>query len=225
MVRKLSILIFFLIANISLFAQQKNYLAFIPKDYDTLQVAKGDLNRDGIADVVLAVYPIWEKNKDITKEIDIDSLPQRLLIVLFNTKKGYIQAALSQKAILCIECGGIFGDPFAGIEITKNVLFIQHYGGSAWRWSYTHKFRYQNKKFYLIGQTINSYWNVKNCDKLNDFAGTEYEDINFITGQYERKKISENCELLENKKGKRNTKSLISLSGFDIDSDDFIIDN
>ena len=126
--------------------------------------------------------------------------------------------AKSEKAILCKDCGGIFGDPFAGIEINKNVLSINHYGGSNWRWGYTHRFRYQENDFFLIGQTSNSYWSVENCDKLNDFAGTKYEDINFITGQYEKKEISEDCKLLENKKGKRKIEQLISLSNFEIDN-------
>ena len=81
-----------------------------------------------------------------------------------------------------------------------------------------HKFRYQKGDFYLIGQSILSYWDVKNCEKLNDFAGTDYEDINFLTGQYERKKISEDCKLLENKKGKKKVQPLVSLAKFEINN-------
>ena len=87
--------------------------------------------------------------------------------------------------------------------IDKNILIVSHYGGSAWRWSITDKFRFQDNDWYLIGETKNSYWVVERCDKLNGFAGTDYEDVNFVTGDFEIKKISQDCKLLENKKGKK----------------------
>ena len=150
--------------------------------------------------------------------IDTDSIPPRLLVILFGTEKGYFQSERSPSALLCKYCGGVFGDPFAGITIANNVLSIFHYGGSAWRWSIIDKFRFQNNGWFLIGETKNSYWDVKMCDKLDDFAGTEYEDINYVTGQYERKKISEDCKLLENKKGKRAIQPLTALFKFKIDN-------
>lgn len=208
----------FLFAGLFIVSQlraQKDFHSFIPKDYDTLAVAKGDLNKDGIEDAVLVLYHNWEKKEDWMQQ-DGDSMPQRMLVILFGTENGYKQVAQSTKAILCKTCGGIYGDPFEGIEIGKGLLTIYHYGGSAWRWAYTHKFRYQDGQFYLIGSTHNSYWDVKNCDKLNDFAGTDYEDINYLTGQFERKRISENCKLLENRKGKRPIKPLISLAKFTV---------
>jgi hypothetical protein len=200
-----------------LHGQGKDSKFFIPAGYDTLQAVKGDLNKDGIDDLAMVVYPKWEDDSDWLEK-DVDSLPKRLLIILFGTSNGYVKVAESEKAILCKSCGGIFGDPFAGIAINKNVLQIDHYGGSNWRWAYTHKFRYQDSGFFLIGQTTNSYWSVKHCDKLKEMAGTDYEDINFITGQYERKRISEDCKLLENKKGKDKGAPLMPLSKFEIDN-------
>lgn len=187
--------IIFIISN-SLYSQQKNIYSFVPTGYDTLGVAKGDLNNDKIDDYVLALYHKNEKKEDRS----VDSFPPRLLIILFGAKNGYIQSVISSTALLCKGCGGIFGDPFAGIEIKNNVLQIDHYGN-----------------WYLIGQTMNSYWNVKHCDKLDDFAGTNNEDINFITGDYEIKKISENCKLLVNKKGKRKILPLVMLNKFSIE--------
>jgi hypothetical protein len=187
----------------------------MPKGYDTLGIARGDLNRDGIEDVVLVLYGEAEKeNTDSLK----DSLPPRLMLILLGDGAGYQQVAKSSTAIMCKDCGGVFGDPFQGIDIKNNVLIISHYGGSAWRWYYTHRFRFQNKQWCLIGRTSGSFWNVKQCEKWDDFAGTKYEDINFITGQYERKEISEDCKLIENKKGKEKIKPLLSLTKFTIDN-------
>ena len=214
------IFILLLLSNVYLSSLSQSFRSFIPNDYDTIfdGVARGDLNKDGIDDIAMVLGPNWEKNEDWRERGADSNAAPRLLIILFGKDSAYIQVARSEKAILCKDCGGIFGDPFAGIEINKNVLSINHYGGSNWRWGYTHKFRYQENVFFLIGQTSNSYWSVENCEKLNDFAGTKYEDINFITGQYEKKEISEDCKLLESKKGKRKIEQLISLSKFEIDN-------
>lgn len=42
--------------------------------------------------------------------------------------------------VMCQDCGGIFGDPYAGITFSADTLTLDHYGGSNWRWSVTHKF-------------------------------------------------------------------------------------
>ena len=212
------LLIFFLFFFSKLFSQTENVSLFIPKNYDTLSggFAKGDLNKDGVSDIVLALNHKMEKEE--IENIDDDSIPSRLLIILLGSKNGYIESTESKTALLCKDCGGVFGDPFAGVSIEKNILIIYHYGGSNWRWSITDRFRFQNNNWYLIGETKSSYWDVKTCDKLNDFAGTEYDDENFVTGQFEIKKISEDCKLLENKKGKKTVQPLISLNNFNIDN-------
>ena len=209
----------FLIASITLSAQEKDFSSFIPKGYDTLDqgVARGDLNKDGLEDVVLALYNNWESNENWVERDDA-KMPKRLLIILWGIQSGFKQAATSSNAIMCKRCGGVFGDPFSGVSISDNVLEIHHYGGSAWRWSYTHKFRFQNNNWFLIGKTSNSFWSVQDCEKLGDFAGTDYEDVNFITGQYESKKITEDCVLKENKKGKKKVLPLVSLTKFKIDN-------
>jgi hypothetical protein len=200
------------------FAQAKEYSAFIPQGFEILDegFAKGDLNKDGIEDVALALFHINEKTVDYTSDSVIE-VPERILLVLFGDGNGYKLAARSGSMIMCKECGGIFGDPFAGIEIVKNILIVNHYGGSNWRWGYTYRFRYQDGDFYLIGKTSHSFWCIKECESLNDFAGTNYEDINLITGQFERKRISEDCKLLENKKGKMKVLPLVKLSKASID--------
>ena len=195
----------------------KSIIDFIPAGYDTIASATGDLNKDKASDYVLVLKSKKEETLDPSTD-DIDSLPSRVLIILFRNDKGYTLAEKTDKLVMCNQCGGVFGDPFAGIQIINGILTVDHYGGSAWRWSYTHKFRYQQKDFYLIGETTNSYWNVKNCDKLDDFAGTNYKDVNFVTGSYEEKEISEDCELVKNKKGKQKIQPLEKLSVFIIDN-------
>jgi hypothetical protein len=177
-------------------------------------VATGDLDKDNIADVAMVLKSLKEDG-DSTGYLD--SLPRRILLVLLKNELGYYMVAgKSNQAILGKDEGGIFGDPFADIRIVKGIVVVDHYGGSAWRWEYTHKFRFQNNYVVLIGQTSNNYWNVKMCDKLGVAAGTDFEDINFVTGSYVKKKVSENCKLLENKKGKKTVKPLVKLEDFTI---------
>ncbi len=199
-------------------ATGKDIRSFIPEGFDTLATAAGDLNKDKIGDLVMVLGSVKENSAELSFE-EIDSLPQRILVVLLKTASGYQLAAKTQTAILCKDCGGVFGDPFAGITVTSGVLTVEHYGGSAWRWGYTHKFRYQQNSFYLIGETTVSYWNVSMCDELGEFAATEFKDVNFLTGQYVEKKVSEEgCKYLVNKKGKMKVKPLKKLAAFTIEN-------
>ena len=192
-----------------------NIQSFIPAGYDTLLTARGDLNNDKVDDAVI----VLRHQKENAENMDMDSIASRLLVVVFNKGNAYELAVVSDSAILCKDCGGMMGDPFQEVKIEKGLLIISHYGGSAWRWGYTHKFRFQQNEFFLIGRTMIYYWNVEMCDKLNEFAGTEYEDINFVTGSFEKKKVSqEGCKLLLNKKGKMKIQPLVNLNKFSIDN-------
>lgn len=46
----------------------------------------------------------------------------------------------NDSAVLCLTCGGIFGDPYEGFEFLSDTLILRHYGGSAWRWAIAHTF-------------------------------------------------------------------------------------
>ena len=192
--------------------------AFIPAGYDTIMTVEGDLNKDNIADRVLVLRSLVEDNEELLKSDD-DTLPARIVVILFKTMDGYEVKGLSDKLILCKQCGGVMGDPFANAVIKRNVLTISHYGGSSYRWEYDHKFRYQDNDFYLIGKRSIGYSALENCEKLDAMAGTTLEDINYLTGDYIEKKVSEHgCKLLINKKGKKKTEPLIPLSAFSIEN-------
>ena len=198
-----------------LMAQSGPYDRFIPPGYAIMEsgIALGDLNKDGLKDVALALYHVsGEQNREA------DSVPPRIMMILVATPQGFIQALQSRTALLCGDCGGAFGDPFTGIEILKGVLLLYHYGGSNWRWSYTHRFRFQQGDWYLIGATRQVQWIAKECEKLGGFAGTDMKDENFLTGGYRVLRISETCELLEKKKGRAERRPLIKLTEFNIDN-------
>lgn len=187
-----------------------NIEAFIPKNYDTLATTIGDLNKDGLPDIAM----VLAHQKEITYEMETE--PARLLVILFKNKNGYQLADVSDQAVMCRHCGGVFGDPFEGISILNNVLTISHYGGSAWRWGYNHKFKFQKNDFYLIAQSYLYYWDVEYCDKLEEFAATKNIEENFVTGDYSYKEINQDCTPLKKEHRKNPIKPLQTLSSFNI---------
>ena len=128
---------------------------FVPAGWSVIAKAEGDLNGDGVTDTVLAI--------EDTKTGEADFHPRSLLILLQNKTGDYELSIRSDTVIPHANEGGIFGDPFSGISIEKGSVAIDAYGGSAWRWSYSYQFRYQNAGWYLIGQTSGEFFNGDEC--------------------------------------------------------------
>lgn len=194
----------------------KDMGAFVPSGYDTMATAIGDLNGDGKPDMVLVLHDKREDSAVSGSDIVENNRP---LIVLLKTNDGWKVAAKSVNVVLCKDCGGVYGDPFMQVYIRNGVILVDHYGGSNWRWGYTHKFRYRDGDFYLIGLTKDSYcvFGGTACGDIGS-ASRDFEDINFVTGQRERQKTSENCKVLMDKKDKIAIKPLVKLA-------DYILDN
>jgi len=96
---------------------------FVQKNTTVLAIERGDLNRDGREDAVLVLEPQ-------------DPEQPRPLLILIGDANGKLKLAKrSAKAVYCKTCGGMMGDPFQGVTIETGRFTIEHYGGSAWRWS------------------------------------------------------------------------------------------
>lgn len=102
-------------------------------------IARGDLNGDGIADV--AVTGISGQEKDETGSI-LD-WGERQVYVFLGSGEGSLQLACSLETAGPDE-GGIYGDPYQGITITGQSLVLQNYGGSNFRWAQTDIYHYEN---------------------------------------------------------------------------------
>lgn len=182
----------------------KTLNSLIPKGWHLVEAygeskIEGDLNADGIADLALVIE---ENNTD-------QSAPQRLLLIAIGKEdNSYSLAVTADKAILRADEGGIMGDPFVGLSIDRGSLLISHQGGSAWRWSNTYRFRYQNDGWYLIGATEDWF-------HTQSSAGREYEDINLITGDYIKIETDENGKEIKTQ-GNREKKELVNLLDFNI---------
>jgi hypothetical protein len=115
----------------------------IPSGYAILDTAFGDLNRDAYKDAVVIL-----KRSD--EEAYSDTA--RPLLLLAGTATGNFRLlARNDSVVLCSGCGGVIGDPYAGITIKNGYFSIEHYGGSNWRWTriITFKFDVANQVFRL----------------------------------------------------------------------------
>jgi hypothetical protein len=52
-----------------------------------------------------------------------------------------------------------FGDPFQGVSVRRNTFTVDHYGGSAWRWTNAYTFNYSrvDKTWQLVRVVSHSY--------------------------------------------------------------------
>ena len=176
----------------------------IPEDFDTLDggYVRGDLNNDGLPDVVLALHnPEAEaKNPDV----------YRLVLVLFQTQKGFVVGGSSRDALYrSKDGGGGRGDAWAGIQISRGVLTVEHYGGGgAWKWVDKQKYRYQRDGFYKIGTTSDGFHGLTECSDGIGGAGREYKDVNLLTGDVEFLKTDLECNVLQHTRRREKKKPL-----------------
>ena len=111
----------------------------LPAGYAVLDAAPGDLNRDAAPDWLVVVH-----KPDEAKTSDVVAHPTKRPLLLFVGGPGgtYTLAARSDNAVYCGDCGGMMGDPFTGLTIKKGYFTVEHYGGSAHRWTRYVTFRY-----------------------------------------------------------------------------------
>lgn len=119
---------------------------FVPKGWHILSFTEGDIDADKDADVVLALASDAEDDP-----ASKGGLP-RLLVFLSKEKNGYKLAANSDKAILCKTCGGSKNDPFRSPTIENGDVVVRHEASGAKQLATTHRFRYQDGNWYLIGK-------------------------------------------------------------------------
>lgn len=121
---------------------------YLPNDYTILDTCTGDLNRDSFADLLV----VLKKNReDSTSDITEHPEKRPLLLFLRSADSSYQLAARKDNVVLCIDGGGIMGDPYAALVIKNGYFSVEHYGGSGWRWKRITTFKYvpAEDKWYL----------------------------------------------------------------------------
>ncbi|AUZ04111.2 MULTISPECIES: hypothetical protein [Vitreoscilla] len=128
--------------------------------------ARGDLDGDGQAEIVVVTDTGRPSNNDL------GSIRKLEVFKIQNGKRSLWQQ--SQQVILPSQAGGMMGDPFQEISIKNGSLFVNHAGGSSWKWDTRDQYRYQNGQFELIGYQSSS---GRICDSWTKI------DVNFQTGK------------------------------------------
>lgn len=116
----------------------KQVLTHIPDGYQILDTCSGDLNLDQYVDYLVLLAQNGEDSLSKTSGDDI----KRRLLILTGTGGSYALAAQSDNAVYCSSCGGMMGDPYQKLVIKNGYFSIEHYGGSADRWTRTITFKY-----------------------------------------------------------------------------------
>ena len=103
-----------------------------------LAYESADLNRDGLKDYVF----ILEKQKTAENPDEIE-VGQRPLKIALRLRDGSLrEVKVNERMVFCSTCGGVYGDPFNGLEAKDGSFSVSHYGGSGWRWGNTFQFNY-----------------------------------------------------------------------------------
>jgi len=169
--------------------------SFIPKGHEAIAEKKGDLNLDKTEDCILVIRKTTEET---TSNMDEGKPDKRIVLLLLGQKDGsYKLAYKNQNVADCIDCGGVFGDPFSGISIKNGYFSIEHKiaGGHHWEQIITFKFNKTKNNWYLYkDHFINYVLNTSNdpnaealiadVDKLKtvkDFGEISFQNFNIYS--------------------------------------------
>lgn len=147
----------------------------MPAGYSLVDTVSGDLNGDGKRELVVAYNTVTENEFEGVSR----------MLIIFQLENGqWKEWKKSAQALMGSRDGGMMGDPYGQMQITKGVLRVSHNGGSSWKWSVTDMYRFQKGEFYLIG--YNSF-SGKLCEYWTEV------DFNLSTGKLIYTKEYERC--------------------------------
>ena len=113
--------------------------AFVLPNYGILDTTTGDLNGDPYPDKLLVLK---KRGEDTSSDVTEHPEKRPLLILTGGADGTYKLAARNNNAVLCVDCGGVMGDPYMRMVIKNGYFSIELAGGSSWRWTRTITFRY-----------------------------------------------------------------------------------
>lgn len=169
MLKALLLLMLLSIAPLTAGAQEKELkipaevAPFVEPGTKAIALERADLNGDGKQDFIL----VLEKENPARDQYDLPANQRPLLILARGADGKLTLAKRNERVVLCSQCGGVFGDPFEGIEARRNTFTVDLYGGSAWRWKYAYKFNYSRvDKTWELVRVEEITYHTSNPDKM-----------------------------------------------------------
>ena len=153
---------------------------FVPKDWETVGKAQGDLNGDKIEDSALVIKA--NLSKFLNKNVGLGSHPfdtnPRILVVLFKDKDGYKIAKQSNTFIVAPDSPTQL-EPFQEVRIKNGILELSfELFSSAGSWSMTsssYRFKFLNGEFVLVG--------ADKTDSMRNSGEMKSRSYNFLTSR------------------------------------------
>ena len=197
---KVLIILFSLLGFVAVSAQDENFTVpaesdyptlskqanrcedFVPKNWQVVAKAVGDLNKDNAPDCVLVVKgknpKFLNKNEGLGTEI-YDTNPRMLVILFKNPEKNLYELARQSNSFIVAPDSPTMSEPFQQAVIKNGVLqldFEQWYSAGGWSASQmSYKFRFQDGDFALIG--------ADKTESARNTGETETRSYNFLTGK------------------------------------------
>ena len=158
-------------------------LGHVPTGWKVTELATGDLNSDGLPDLVFVREE--QDPKKMTKHSGIEgyvlNANTRVLVVLLADKVGYRKVGETSKLIMpaYVHEFDNYGDCFGGITLAKGVVEVRFdwfaSAGSWWQTIEIYKFRIQEGRLQLIGSEIDT-WNRSSGERF-------IKSVNYLTGR------------------------------------------
>lgn len=186
---------------------------FVEKNAKAIALESADLNGDNLKDYIL----VAERQNPTEKDQYDYPKNQRPLIILTRGKDNKLsEAKRNENIVMCSNCGGMMGDPFMGVTVGKNTFTVNHYGGSAWRWSADYKFDYsridktwqlvriEKTSFHAIDQNKTIKREVRTPPKdfgkidIADFSPEDFEKADETSGSMQKIEVGEYNLKIEN---------------------------
>ena len=154
----------------------------IPDDWVLLDSASGDLNQDGLLDFVFAMQgtdPNYISQNEGFGESILDENP-RVMAIYFGNHSGSFEEVLVSDQFIIRATDPTMAEPFHGFDINSRGILDINFGfwSSAGTWfssNSTHRFRYENNEFVLIGFDSNEFH--RGSGEFTSYS------INFLTGK------------------------------------------
>ncbi len=155
----------------------------VPAGWKVIEQVTGDLNGDGLPDLVFVREE--QDLKKITKHPGIEgynlNTNTRVMVVLLADKAGYRKVGESAKFVMPAHVDELekFGDCYGGLTIAKGVVEVRFdwfaSAGTWWQTIDIFKFRMEGGRFRLIGNERDS-WHRSSGERF-------IESTNYLTGR------------------------------------------